>query len=69
MTTDEVVEKLKELGVWRDDAESFYTLRLETDRAGQRFRIPVPVGYGLVNVDGFFTGPEEGFIPRWESVS
>jgi butyrate kinase len=70
MTTEELITKLKGLGVDDVQAEGFRDMRLKTAHLGGTFRVPAFTPDGkFFQVTAYFTGEDEGYVPNWSSVT
>ena len=70
MTTDELITKLKGLGVDDEQAEGFRDLRLQVSRPGGHINIPVFAPDNVFyNVEAVTTDKDQGYVPRWDAVS
>lgn len=70
MTTEELVTKLKGLGVDDEQAEGFRDLRLRAASPGGVFRVPVFNAEGkFYSVNAYFTDEDKDYVPLWDSVS
>jgi hypothetical protein len=69
MTTDELVEKLKGLGVSDEQAEGFRGLHLKANNPGGQIRIPVFTPDNVFyTVCAKLTGEDKDYVPEWNSV-
>lgn len=70
MTTDELIEKLRNNGVSEDSAEGFRDLHMEVDNVGSWFQIPVLTEEdNMLYVTAQFTGADKLFVPDWNEIT
>jgi hypothetical protein len=70
VTTEELVEKLTELGISGPNAEGFRDMHINAcAQTGQEFKIPVLTPDDkMYLIKGRFTGENQDFVPEWISV-